>query len=258
METKSILIIGRESLFIRLLYNYLIHNVPNINLMVVFEKKESSYLFLKRRIKKIGFTKVIGQLIFLIFIAIPQSFFSRNRINSIIKLNKLNSLIIPSENIVKLESINSSSFHGVLLQKKWSNVILCGSRIASKKTLGITDCKFINIHAGITPYYRGVHGLYWALYNKDLENGGVTLHYVDAGIDTGNIISQKIVYVTKEDNFSTYPYLQFCVGLKLLANFLNFSEGNKFSSNYDNSKSKLYYHPTFFQYLLKYLTYNVK
>jgi hypothetical protein len=258
MNTKHILIVGRDSLFIRLLYNYLILNVPNIKVSVVLEKKESSYVFLKRRINKIGFINVIGQLLFMIFIVVPQSFFSRNRIKSIISCNKLNFLEIPSKNIVNLESINSISFHNVLLQEKWSHVILCGSRIVSKKTLGITRCKFINIHAGITPFYRGVHGLYWALYNNDKERGGVTLHYVDAGIDTGNIISQEIVDISRKDNFSTYPYLQFCEGLKLLANFLNFSKGNKFSLNYDNSNSKLYYHPTIFQYLLKYITHNVK
>jgi methionyl-tRNA formyltransferase len=38
------------------------------------------------------------------------------------------------------------------------------------------NSKFVNIHVGITPKYRGVHGTYWALVNNDVENSGVTVH----------------------------------------------------------------------------------
>ena len=41
------------------------------------------------------------------------------------------------------------------------------------------------MHAGITPQYRGVHGGYWAVVNNDPEHCGVTIHFVDKGIDTG-------------------------------------------------------------------------
>jgi folate-dependent phosphoribosylglycinamide formyltransferase PurN len=59
------------------------------------------------------------------------------------------------------------------------------------------NSKFVNIHVGITPKYRGVHGTYWALVNNDVENSGVTVHFVDEGIDTGNIINQAIVVPSK-------------------------------------------------------------
>jgi folate-dependent phosphoribosylglycinamide formyltransferase PurN len=64
-------------------------------------------------------------------------------------------------------------------------VIVNGTRIISKKVLSSINSKFVNIHVGITPKYRGVHGTYWALVNNDVENSGVTVHFVDEGIDTG-------------------------------------------------------------------------
>jgi folate-dependent phosphoribosylglycinamide formyltransferase PurN len=58
-------------------------------------------------------------------------------------------------------------------------VIVNGTRIISKKVLSSINSKFVNIHVGITPKYRGVHGTYWALVNNDVENSGVTVHFVD-------------------------------------------------------------------------------
>ena len=241
------------------MYNFLQAKVANIKIAVVVEKKESYYFFLKRRFKKNGLLTVLGQIIFILFIAMPQAFFFKSKINSILDANGLVLNEIPIDKIINVESINSSSFHDILIENTYSYIILCGSRIVSRKTLEISRNKFINIHAGITPFYRGVHGLYWALYNGESNKGGVTLHFVDCGIDTGGIISQEIVNVSKSDNFTTYPYLQFCSGLKLLLDFLNYP---KQEQNYSFKKelviSKLYYHPTIFQYVTKYFKHNVK
>ena len=46
-------------------------------------------------------------------------------------------------------------------------------------------CPVINMHAGITLRYRGVHGGYWALAEQHPEWVGTTVHLVDPGIDTG-------------------------------------------------------------------------
>ena len=253
------IIVGRDSIFLRILYSYLLLKIPNSSLTLVCEKKEPYFLFLERRIKKIGILTVLGQLFFIFFIVIPQTFFSRRRINTILYSNGLNLSKIEDENIIYIDSINSNSFHNILLEKNWSYVILCGSRIVSKKTLDIAKCKFINIHAGITPFYRGVHGLYWALYNREFNRAGVTLHYVDSGIDTGNIISQEIVNISNDDNFSTYPYMQFSSGVKLLLNFLVFPQKEQnYSINKELAISKLYYHPTIIQYVKRYFKYGVK
>jgi methionyl-tRNA formyltransferase len=97
--------------------------------------------------------------------------------------------------------------------------------------------------------YRGVHGTYWALVNNDIENSGVTVHFVDEGIDTGNIIKQKQVVPTSKDNFVTYPLLQLSVGIELLISTVEdyFNESIIISNK--EGQSKLYYHPTIWEYL---------
>jgi hypothetical protein len=47
----------------------------------------------------------------------------------------------------------------------------------------------VNLHGGLSPEYRGADCTFWALYNAEPEKIGCTLHYIDAGIDTGRLIA---------------------------------------------------------------------
>ena len=62
--------------------------------------------------------------------------------------------------------------------------------------------KTINCHAGKLPFYRGRNILNWVLINDEKEFG-ITVHYVDEGIDTGDIILQQIYSITDEDDYNT-------------------------------------------------------
>jgi methionyl-tRNA formyltransferase len=60
----------------------------------------------------------------------------------------------------------------------------------------------INCHAGKLPFYRGRNILNWVLINDENEFG-ITVHYVDDGIDTGDIISQSLHPITDQDDYGT-------------------------------------------------------
>ncbi|OIP11713.1 MAG: formyl transferase [Betaproteobacteria bacterium CG2_30_68_42] len=47
----------------------------------------------------------------------------------------------------------------------------------------------VNLHGGLSPEYRGADCTFWALYNGEPERIGCTLHFIDAGIDTGKLIA---------------------------------------------------------------------
>jgi len=47
----------------------------------------------------------------------------------------------------------------------------------------------VNLHGGLSPEYRGADCSFWALYNNEPDKLGCTLHYIDAGIDTGGLIA---------------------------------------------------------------------
>ncbi|MOA28997.1 phosphoribosylglycinamide formyltransferase [compost metagenome] len=111
---------------------------------------------------------------------------------------------------------------------------------------------------GITPRYRGVHGGYWALANRDRENCGVTVHLVDKGIDTGGVMYQDVIHPDHRDNFNTYPIHQIAKAIPLLKKTLSDIRQNQVLIKPGVTPSTLWYHPTIFEYLKTRLTIGVK
>jgi methionyl-tRNA formyltransferase len=58
----------------------------------------------------------------------------------------------------------------------------------------------VNLHGGLSPEYRGADCTFWALYNGEPEKIGCTLHYIDAGIDTGRLIAHVCPEVRPDDD----------------------------------------------------------
>ena len=70
-------------------------------------------------------------------------------------------------------------------------IVLAGyMRLIGKSLLDEYEGKIINIHPSLLPKYRGLDAIGQAIQNGEREIG-VTVHYVDAGMDTGKIIAQK-------------------------------------------------------------------
>lgn len=63
-------------------------------------------------------------------------------------------------------------------------------QILREPLLSIAPRGFVNFHAGKLPFYRGRNVINWAIINGETEIG-LTAHYVDEGIDTGDIILQR-------------------------------------------------------------------
>jgi folate-dependent phosphoribosylglycinamide formyltransferase PurN len=62
----------------------------------------------------------------------------------------------------------------------------------------------INFHKALLPKYRGMAPIFWALLNKE-SNVGITVHYMDSGIDMAPILVQTAIHVEADDTlFSLY------------------------------------------------------
>lgn|SRR5690606_8400455 len=76
------------------------------------------------------------------------------------------------------------------------------NQIFRSPIINMPKYKTINCHAGKLPFYRGRNILNWALINDEREFG-ITVHFVDEGIDTGDIIIQKTYPITDNDTYKT-------------------------------------------------------
>jgi methionyl-tRNA formyltransferase len=99
----------------------------------------------------------------------------------------------------------------------------------------------LNLHHGILPNYAGVHTHIWAIRNEEKEFG-VTLHWMEEGIDTGNIVyDSRFPLLGKETGLTLFLK---CLkeGIKLIETALKVIErgGTLPSTKQDLSKRKLY------------------
>jgi methionyl-tRNA formyltransferase len=69
--------------------------------------------------------------------------------------------------------------------------VACFPYVIPADILTIPKHGFLNIHPSLLPAYRGPDPLFWIFRNGDRENTGVTLHWMDSGLDTGDILSQR-------------------------------------------------------------------
>ena len=70
--------------------------------------------------------------------------------------------------------------------------ILYGTNIVKESVFSIPKLGTINLHQGLAPYYRGGPPIFWELFNGENEVG-ITVHFVAAKVDAGDIILQDTV-----------------------------------------------------------------
>jgi methionyl-tRNA formyltransferase len=247
MKKLTIVILATEGQSTNMLYNAL--NEDYEIQKVIFEEPISKVELVKRRLKKFSIIQVIGQLLFQILYLPFLRMNSSTRIESIRSIYRLNNNSIPKSAVMWVSSINNADCHAIISALNPDAFVLSGTRILSGSTLENCHAPVVNIHAGITPFYRGVHGGYWALANNEPQKCGVTLHIVDTGIDTGNILAQSKIEITNQDNFATYPILQLAKGIELLKNCLPQFLNHTLIAVSTEQKGQLWYHPTIWQYL---------
>jgi len=79
----------------------------------------------------------------------------------------------------------------------WSYSMLLPPELIALARLGA-----VNVHGGLLPDYRGGHVMNWAIINGERETG-VTLAYLDEGIDTGPVIAELRFPIDRSDDAAT-------------------------------------------------------
>lgn len=226
---------------------------------VIMEEPVPRSQFLKSRVKRLGLVKVLCQLLFKVSIIPLLKRRSQRRILEIKRSYGLFDEPVKQCDLVRVRSVNDQETLALLRQLNPEVVVVNGTRIISKRLLESIPARFVNMHAGITPLYRGVHGAYWSLVDGRKESCGVTVHLVDPGIDTGNILHQGLVVPSDADNFITYPYLQLASGIPLLVKSVGeIVNGMLQVKDPPEGASKLWSHPGFFEYIWYRFSHGIK
>ncbi|MDK2806948.1 MAG: methionyl-tRNA formyltransferase, partial [Thermoanaerobacterium sp.] len=81
-------------------------------------------------------------------------------------------------------------------------VVAAYGKILPEEILQIPRYGCINVHASLLPKYRGAAPINWAVINGEKETG-ITIMYMEKGLDTGDILLQKSIPILEEDNSET-------------------------------------------------------
>ncbi len=173
-----------------------------------------------------------------------ENLFDENEIK-----NKIESF---SENILHSYAYDSPESISFIKEKKADLIVIHTPYWVSKKVRDIVNGNVIGGHPGITQFYRGVHSPFWAIYKNDLENIGYSVFWVDAGVDSGDIISQGKIKPDTNDSYITLSWkgmkaIAYCIS-EILSNSQTLSEIPRVKN--DNlTDNTIFYHPTIFNYM---------
>jgi len=105
--------------------------------------------------------------------------------------------------ILKNKNVNDKDFINLLKAYDCDIFVsMSFNQILKHEIINLPKLKTINCHAGKLPFYRGRNVLNWVLINDEKEFG-ITVHYIDEGIDTGPIILQELYKISDKDDYNT-------------------------------------------------------
>ena len=78
-------------------------------------------------------------------------------------------------------------------------VVVFGTNLITAPLLNRFPHRMLNMHLGLSPYYRGTATNFYPLLNDEPEYVGATIHLLDAGIDTGPILRHARPAIVADD-----------------------------------------------------------
>jgi methionyl-tRNA formyltransferase len=102
--------------------------------------------------------------------------------------------------VMTTHSINADSVQQVLAAAHADICVITCTTKLSAQTIDNANCPIVNIHGGHLPDYRGCHCFFFALYEGQFDKIGSTIHIVNEGLDTGDIIEVVRPGIDPRDN----------------------------------------------------------
>jgi len=213
-------------------------------------RRKSPLASVAHRARRVGVMRAAGQLMLLGGYGALAARLAARRRRAILTEHRLDTSPLPPDRAHLVRSLNANETISFLQAFEPDVVVVFHTPIISARVIRSVRAPFINLHGGITPTYRGNYGAYWALVNGDHDNCGVTVHLVDEGVDTGDIVFQAKTRPTSDDNFFTYQFFQAAKGVPLLMQAVDdVLSGSLRTYRRDAERSVLWRTPTLFEYL---------
>lgn len=118
--------------------------------------------------------------------------------------------------VKKIFNVNSKEGLRIIKKAKPDLIVsILFNQILGKDIIAIPKRGVINLHPANLPDYKGVSPVFWALSNSE-KSVGVSVHHINQGIDTGNILARQKIVVARGDTEDSLYWKLVNAGSKIL------------------------------------------
>lgn len=137
--------------------------------------------------------------------------------------------------------IKDPNFINMIYDIKPDLIISAGyTKIFQKSIINIPQYGCINLHPSLLPCYRGPSPVFWQIANGE-QLTGVTVHYIDEGVDTGNILYQEETPLGKDETTGELFLRLARLGADAVLKSIDMIEsGYTFGQRQDHAKASCY------------------
>lgn len=154
-----------------------------------------------------------------------------------------------AERDIEPGALNANSTLNFLETAGVETLVVYGTNLIKEPLLTRFGGRIINMHLGLSPYYRGTATNFYPLLNEEPEYVGATIHLIDAGIDSGPILRHARPTIVGDDRPHTIGCKAIIAGTDAMIQVLDtFTQGRaKAVPQWPVPNGKLYlrkhYHP---------------
>lgn len=122
--------------------------------------------------------------------------------------------------VKRFDSINSIESYEYLKNLRNCIFVVFGTRIIKKDIIDLNKNYFFNLHGGDPTKYRGLDTHLWSIYYKDFSSLVTTLHRLEEGVDTGEIVEKETLIFDKNTSLINLRILNTEACVKLVKNLI--------------------------------------
>jgi len=140
--------------------------------------------------------------------------------------NDVNSL---NNSFIETGASNSPEVVDSIIKMSPDYIILFGSSLIKEPLLKAFENRVINIHLGLSPYYRGSGTNFWPLVHNKPECVGATIHLATSQVDAGGILQQVRPHVSNNDTIHDLGNKTIIAAMEILPSIIELYDQHEIS-----------------------------
>jgi len=139
-----------------------------------------------------------------------------------------------------VNAINSPVYRRWIREREPDVIAVCGASIIKSDLIAIPQLGILNLHGGLSQFYRGLFTTDWAIHNREPECVGATVHFVSEGVDDGDVVYQGRPAIAGDDNPNTLYEKVVRLGVQMMIQAVRDIERSQCDARPLKTKGRLY------------------